>query len=202
MRASRNSRLKSTDFVSVKAATAIPVGNELLREALIQATLDPAIRGIDFIPTAASSGGVIALNTIVLRGDPGDRILDIVETRPLRSIDDEGSALLAVDHLGLPALTITAADIRREPRSANSSLVWGCRHRRVWISDRVRALEALADEGPMQLARLSAELRWSADPVASVLAMACIDLVELDLTSAPLGPTTIVRRRIAEGESR
>jgi hypothetical protein len=123
-----------------------------------------------------------------------------ISSRRVRS--GASTTLLAVDHLGLPPLTITAADLRREPRAANSSLVWGCRDRRIWISDRVRALEALTDEGPMQLARLSAELRWSADPVASVLAMACIDLVELDLTSAPLGPQTIVRRRITEGETR
>ena len=81
-------------------------------------------------------------------------------------------------------------------------MVWNCRYLRIQASDRVRVMQALNEDGPMPLIRLSAEVRWSIDPVAAVLAMACLDLVELDLTSIPLGPETVVRRRTAEGETR
>jgi len=202
MRASQNFRQRPNVFISAKAATAIPIAHELVRDALVQASLDPTVRSIEFIPTVAAFGDIIALNAIVLRGDAGSKVLDIVETRPLRSIDDEGLVLLAFDHLGLTAHTITAADLRRQPKAANSSLVWSCRYTRVPASDRVRVLQALGEDGPMPLAGLSAEVRWSVDPVAGVLALACLDLVELDLASIPLGPETVVRRRTPEGDAR
>jgi hypothetical protein len=202
MRNLQNFRQRPSLFTSAKTAAAIPVAHNLVRDALVQAALDPAIREIEFIPTVACHDKVVALAAIVFRGDAGSQVLDIPEVRPLRSVDDEGLALLAIDQLGLTALMMTAADIRRQPRAANSSLVWNCRHTRVQISDRVRVLQALSEDGPMPLARLSSEVRWGIDPVAAVLALACCDLVELDLTTIPVGPETAVRRRMGEGELR
>jgi hypothetical protein len=202
MRASQNAKPAKNVFIAAKAAAAVPWTHELVRCALIQASLDPAVRTIDFIPTVAAYGKIIELEAIVFRGDAGRQMLDIPELRRLRDIDDEGLALLASDQLRLTMLTLTAADLRREPRASNASLVWTCRHTGVRASDRVRALQTLSEDGPMPLSRLSAEVRWSADPVAAVLALACLDLVELDLTSIPLGPETVVRRRTAEGETR
>jgi hypothetical protein len=201
MRAS-NSKQRPNVFISAKAATAIPVAHQLVRDALIQAALDPEVRAIEFIPTVTAFEQIIALDAIVFRTADGRQVLDIPEARPLRSIDDEGLALLAADQLGLPALTITTADIRRQPRAANSSLVWNCRYLRIQASDRVRVMQALSEDGPMPLIRASAEVRWSIDPIAAVLGMACLDLVELDLASTPVGPETRVRRRMAEGETR
>lgn len=195
MRASQNFKPEKNVFIAAKAAVAIPWAHELVRDALVQAALDPAVRAIDFVPTVAAYGHVFALNAVVVRRDDGSRILDVVEARPLRGIDDEGLALLAADKLGLPALTLTAADIHRQPKAANSSLVWNCRYLRIQATDRVRVLQALTEDGPMTLASLSAEVRWSIDPVAAVLGMACLDLVELDLTSIPLAPETVVQRR-------
>lgn len=202
MRASQNSKPAKNAFIAAKTVVAVPVVHDLVRCALIQASLDPSVRAIEFIPTAAAYGKIIELDAIVFRGDAGRQVLDIPEARPLRNIDDEGLALLASDQLGLSTLTLTAADLRRQPRASNSSMVWTCRHTPVRASDRVRALQALSEDGPMPLSRLSAELRWGADPVAAVLGMACLDLVELDLTSIHLGPETMVRRRVAEGEAR
>lgn len=200
MRASRHS--KPDVFIAAKTVAAVPVPHHLVGAALVQASLDPAVREIEFTQTVAAFGKVIELNAIVFRGDAGRQVLDIPELRPLRDIDDEGLALLVSDKLGFSPLTLTTADLRREPTASNCTLVWTCRHINVRASDRVRVLQALGEDGPMQLAPLSAELRWSNDPVAAVLAMACLDLVELDLMSIPLGPETVVRRRTAEGETR
>ena len=202
MRPLQNFRQRPSHFTSAKNAAAIPVAHNLVRDALVQAALDPAVREIEFIPTVVTFDKVVALDAIVFRSDAGRQVLDIPEVRPLRCIDDEGLALLAADQLGLPVLRLTAADIRRQPRAANSSMVWNCRHTRVQISDRVRLLQALSEDGPMPLARLSSEVRWGIDPVATVLAMACLDLVEIDLTTVPVGPESVVRRRMGEGETR
>jgi hypothetical protein len=199
MYASQHSKSPSV-FVAAKAATAIPVRHELVRHALVQAALDPAVRTIEFIPTVAAYGSVIEIDAIVLRGDDGGQVLDVVETRPVRSLDDEALALLAIDQLGLQTKTLSVVDIGREPRNANSRLVWACRHYRVSAGDRVRVLQVLAEEGDMTLARAAAQCRFAVDAVSAVLALACLDLVELDLTSMPLGPETRVRRRLPEGD--
>lgn len=173
MRESAVSKQRANIFVSAKTIREVPVAHELVRHALIQATLDPAVRAIEFLPTVTAFGHVIALDAIVLRGDAGDQILDVAETRPIRTLDDEGLALLAVDQLGLQKKTLSAVEIGSQPTAANSSLVWNCRYSRVQATDRVRVLQVLSEDGPIiPLARLSAEVRRSNDPVAAVLAMA------------------------------
>jgi hypothetical protein len=201
MYASQRSNKSPSVFVAAKAATAIPVAHELVRDALIQAALDPEIRAIEFIPTIAAYGEVIALDVIVLRGDDGSQVLDIAETRPVRSLDDEALALLAIDQLGLQTKTLSAVDIGRQPRAANSRLVWACRHYRVSAGDRVRVLQVLTEEGEMTLARAAAQCRFAVDAVAAVLALVCADLIEADLATLPLGPETRLRRRSTEGET-
>jgi len=202
MRASHKSNPPKNVFIAAKTLIAIPIVHDLVRVALVQASLDPAVRAIEFISTVAAYGKIVALNSIIFRHDAGRQVLDIPEARPLRAIDDEGLALLASDQLGLSTLTLTGDDLKRQPLASNTSTVWACRHTPIRANDRVRALQALSDDGPMQLGRLSAELRWSIDPVGAVLSLACLDLIELDLVSIPLGPETIVRRRVPEGENR
>jgi hypothetical protein len=202
MRASQNAQQTKSVFFSAKTVAAIPIAHDLSRIALIHASVDPAVRSIEFIPSVEAYGAVINLEAIVFRGEAGGQVLDIPELRPLRDIDDEGLALLVSDELGLSPLTLTAADLGREPRASNSALVWRYKHLPVSAQDRVRMLQMLGDDGPMQLGQLSAELRWSHDPVGAVLSMACSDRVELDLMSGHLGPETIVRRRMPEGANR
>ena len=122
-------------------------------------------------------------------------MLDVVPARPVRDVEDEGLALIALAELGLPAITLTAADIKREPRFANSNLVWSYRMRLVDIGLRMRILQILADDGPMALSRLLSAVWSDRDPSSAVMSLACADLIELDLVSRPLGPSTIVRAR-------
>jgi hypothetical protein len=63
---------------------------------------------------------------VVVRDD-GRFYLDVVEARPVRDVETEGLALIALDRLGLPPLTLHAADIRREPGFANAKTVWFCK---------------------------------------------------------------------------
>jgi hypothetical protein len=120
MRASQNFKRRPSVFISGMASVAIPVAHELVRDALVLEALDPEVRSIEFIPTVAAYGKVIALDVIVLRSAGGRQVLDIPEIRLTRSIDDEGLALLGAEKLGLSTLTMTVADIL----AADPDLVW------------------------------------------------------------------------------
>jgi hypothetical protein len=196
MRTSRIAQASaSTLFVSAKTSVAIPAAFPLVLDALVQASLDPSVRAIEFIPQARVAATQIDLNTIVIVRDDGRFYLDVVAGRPLRDDEDEGLALIALADLGLTPITLTATDIKREPRFANSRLVWSHRLCPVGFSMRMAVLQILSDDGPMALSRLLSSVRGDRDPSPAVLAMACSDLIELDLVSRPLGPDTIARAR-------
>jgi hypothetical protein len=90
---------------------------------------------------------------------------------------------------------LSAVDIQREPVFSNSRIVWSHRLHPVAIGMRLQILQILSDEGPMSLSGLLSAVRSERDPGAAVLALACADIVELDLKSIPLGPMTPVRCR-------
>jgi hypothetical protein len=182
-------------FTGAKTRGPIPAAHHLVHEALVQASLDPAARSIEHLPSAPFAGTTIALDAIVLTRGDGRFALDVAEARPLRDIDAEGLALLALQELGIPQLTLTGADIRAEPRFSNSRLVWSYRSTRVDVGLRLRILQTLHDEGAIRLGQLLATIRSPADPGPAVMALACADLLELDLSEAPLGPATTVRLR-------
>jgi hypothetical protein len=182
-------------FISSKTTTAIPTRCSLVRDALIQATLDASVRAIEFTASARVRSETVAIDAIVIVRDDGRWLLDVVPARPLRDVENEGLALLAADQLGLRTWTLTEADIRREPRFENARLVWGYRMAPVGIEMRMRILTMLRDDGPMSLGFLLQQLRGPRDPGRAVMALACSDLLELDLDMGPLGPATIVRCR-------
>jgi hypothetical protein len=182
-------------FVSAKTSTAIPAQSDLVRDSLIQATLDPSVRRIDFHAQARIYATHVDLNTIVIVRDDGRFWLDIIEARPARDSEDAPLASAALAALGLTPLTLAAVDIRRQPRLANAGLVWSHRLAPVGFSMRMAVLQILSDDGPMPLSRLLPAVRGDRDPIPPVLAMACSDLIEIDLVTRPLGPETIVRAR-------
>jgi hypothetical protein len=182
-------------FISAKTSTAIPARNALVRDALIQFSLDPQVRAIEFIPTTAVDATQVALKAIIIVRDDGRFYLDVVEARPVRDVETEGLALIALDRLDLKPITLTSADIKREPRFANARAVWAYRLHPVGISMRMKVLTLLQEDGPLPLGCLLKRINASRDPAPAVLAMACSDLIELDLLSQPLGPLTIARSR-------
>lgn len=182
-------------FSGAKARGPIPVRHAFVHEALIQASLDPAVRTIEHLPSAPFAGTAVALDAIVLSRDDGRFALDVAEARPLRDIDAEGLALLALQDLGISLLTLPAAEIWSEPRFSNCRLVWSYRAARVGVGLRLRILQALRDDGAMRLSDLLAAIRSPADPGPAAMALACADLIELDLREVPLGPSTMARLR-------
>ena len=183
-------------FISAKTSTAIPAKSQLVRDALIQATLDPSVRSIDYIAQARVASARVDLCAVVIGRDDGRFVLDVVEARPLRDMDAEGLEQIALRDLGLAPLTISRTDILREPRFTNSKLVWTHRLHPVGLSLRMKILGILNEDGPMTLARLLSSIRSDRDPSPAVMALACSDLIELDLITRPLGPATIARSRV------
>lgn len=196
MQNSRTAAAGANLFISAKTTTAIPARHQLVRDALIAASLDPSVRSIDYVASARVAAAAVKLDAIVIVRDDGRFGLDVVEARVLRDVDAEGLALIALRDLGLSPLTLTRADIQREPRFTNSKLVWSYRLCPVGITLRMRILGILGDDGPMTLARLLASIRSERDPNPAIMALACADLIELDLVTRPLGPQTIVRCRV------
>lgn len=186
----------SAQFVSVKCArAAIPVRHPLVLDALVQAALDPTVRSIDYMPVARTELATVKVDAIAIERDDGRFYLDVVEARPRRSISHRRMVAQALLDLGLRALVRTESDVLREPRCTNARTVWECAGRPIEIGLRLQVLGALTDDGAMPLADLLSRVRSNRDPAEAVLAMACADLIELDLVSAPLGPRTLTRLR-------
>jgi hypothetical protein len=182
-------------FVSQKSGKlAIPVRHHLLRDALAQAALDPAVRAIEYLP-AVQASRTTKVDAIVLDRVNGRHYLDIVEARPRQSIAQHLFVAQALLDLGLRPHARTEEDILREPHCTNVRTVWALVGHPVPVGLRLQVLGALTDDGAMALAELLSRLRCDRDPAPGVMALACLNLIELDLTSAPLGPATIVRLR-------
>jgi hypothetical protein len=181
-------------FLSAKTASPVPARHPALRLALVQASLDPAVRSISHVATAAVASAQVEIAAIVLSRDDGRFHLDVVEARRVRGIEDE-RLQIALRDLGLAPLVVTAGDLKAEPRCSNCDLVWSHRGRPVPIDLRLQILRLLVDDGPMPLDRLLRGVVSGRDPAAAVMSLACDDLLELDLESGPLGPSTLVRTR-------
>ncbi len=166
-----------------------------LRAALVQASLDPIVRSISHVAVADVGSAPVEVDAMVVVRDDGRFVLDVVPARQARKFDEEGLRGVALRGLGLASLVVTSDDLAAEPRRSNVDLVWSHRGRAVPIDLRLRILQILADDGPLPLGGLLQAVRSERDPAAAVLSLACDDLVELDLTSGPIGPATVVRTR-------
>ncbi|KRQ14678.1 hypothetical protein [Bradyrhizobium manausense] len=182
-------------FVSAKTATPIPARHPALRDALVQASLDPKVRSIAYLASANVASEQVELDAVIVQREDGPFLLDVIPARKIRDLEQEGLALIALSRLGLAPLTLTVEEIRLEPRFTNARLVWSYRGAHVPIGLRLSILQTLLDEGPMPLGELLKSIRSDRDPAPAVMALACVDLIILDLVSHPLGPCTMVRSR-------
>jgi hypothetical protein len=179
-------------FVSAKTANAIPARHPALRDALIQASLDPQVRSIAYVASTSVASGQVELNAVVMQRDGGRFLLDVVPARRIRDVGEKGLGQIVLSDLGLKQIILTAEEICREPRYTNARLVWSYRDIPVPVGLRMRILQMLLDEGPTPLGELLECIRSERDPAPAVMALACADLVYLDLALQPLSPTTAV----------
>ena len=180
-------------FISAKTTTTIPVRHPALRDALIQASLDPQVRSIDYVASAKVASVEVGLDTVVLQHEDGRYALDVVRARRIVDLDEGGLMLIALEELNLEPLVLTEEELNLEPRRTNAKLVWAYNGVTVPIGLRLRVQKVLLEEGPMALGQLLKSLGGEGDPAVAVMALACANLVCLDLITQPLGPTTLVR---------
>jgi hypothetical protein len=182
-------------FVSCKCETAIPIQQPLLRYALQQAALEPSVRAIRYRTGPNIECPRVSLHGVVL--DCADRqfLLRVYETRPQRSKDELTRLSYALERHGLHLLERGASDILREPLFSNSRAVWSYARYHVSVTDRLRIGLALEDGEPQSLVELEERARPTCDIFAAVCALACEDLVSINIHHDPLGPRTIVLRR-------
>ena len=106
----------------------------------------------------------------------------------MRSEDGNAPPAFRTDAPQFPQIVLTEADLRSEPRCSNTRLVWSYRRRRISAGLRFQITQTLREDGPMTLAKLMSAVRIQTKSAAAVFALACADLVELDLGAAPIGP--------------
>jgi hypothetical protein len=181
-------------FVSAKTATPIPARHQALREALVRASLDPAVRSISYLAAAHVASAPVELDAVTLIRDDGRFYLDVVPARRVRAVD-ENLFRIAMRERGLDPLVVTSDDLEAEPRRSNADLVWSYNGRFVPLDLRLGILQVLMDDGPLPLGRLLQRIRSDREPVAAIMSLACSDLLKIDLTSGPVGPATMVRSR-------
>jgi len=193
-------KANSNLFVGPKSLRAIPLNHPLTRDLLIQSTLDPTVRRIEYHSSLAVDDNIVPVDAIVLTRDDGRFAVDVVDARPQRDVDAEGLLLLAFERDCTALLQIATSDIRAEPLFSNAREVW--RHRDVTVNyeDRMQVLDALYAEGPFALGDLDRLVSTRADAMAVVFALACECTVELDLRH-DLGEHTIVRAGVGQARS-
>jgi len=156
---------------------------------------DAQVRSIGYVASAVIASRPIELDAVVVTRDDGRFVLDVVPCRRARNVEEERLTSIALAELGLAPIVLTEREIRREPRYANARLVWSYRHIPVSVGLRMCILQLLLDDGPMPLGEVLKSVRSDRDPTPAVMALACADLLVLDLVSQPLGPATIARSR-------
>ncbi|MGI3904011.1 MAG: hypothetical protein ACRYGP_01300 [Janthinobacterium lividum] len=169
-------------FVSAKTTAPVPVASRVAQLALIQATLDPDVIRID--PPIGNDGLTPSPIVAVLTGHDGPSALLI----------GDAPARLPSNHRDLRATIVDRAALLAEPIATDLRMIWSCATRWYAPGDQVRILQFLSDNGQASLIEAAQSATASVDGVATVLALACRGLVELDLSEGPLGPETRVRR--------
>jgi hypothetical protein len=182
---------RASSFRKKSGMLPIPVRHHLLWDALAQAALDPTVHSIEYLPAIQGSTAT-KVDAIVLDRDDGRYHLEIPEARPRQSIARTLIVAQVLLDLGLRPHVQTEGDILREPHYTNARTVWAHADHPVPVGLRLQVLGTLTDDGAMPLGEFLSRLRSDRDPAPSVMALACLNLIELDLTSAPLGPATIV----------
>lgn len=182
-------------FVGVKTATSIPFATALRRDILIQCSLDPRFSRIDYVPLSLVYGQAVRLDAVVLTlaQDGARYAVDVPDAQPLRDIDDEGLALLALGNMGIGCMRFVPEEVRREPRLSNSRSVWGCHGVAVAPDDRAAILELVAGRGAgVSIAEIGERLDLRVPALFAVGSLACDGAVSLDLSAAKFGIGSVV----------
>jgi hypothetical protein len=190
----RQSAARPSFFTGPKCSVAIPVKDALLLDALQQASLTPSVRSIGYRTGPQIECPPVSLAGVVLHREDGLFLLRVGE-RPQRSPDESARLAHVIECHGLRLLERDGPDLRREPVFSNARAVWSHAGRHVSLVDRLKIGLALEENGPQSIAELEKRARPACDLVGAVCALACENLLRLDIGTAYLGPRTVVLGR-------
>lgn len=188
----KKASFKTQLFVSAKSTVAIPIYNPLARDALIQASLDPAVSKIDFLSSANIRGQHVRLDAIVIHRDGAKYSLEIGSARQ-RDFDEEGLVLVAFSDLGIASLEQRAEEILQEPRLSNARAIWRNFKTEVSFADRAEIIGALETYGALSIRELHKVVQVSRPLTTLVYALACDGSIEIDISKRALSGRTVVR---------
>ncbi|WP_028133523.1 hypothetical protein [Bradyrhizobium japonicum] len=179
-------------FASFKTSRAIPCARPLRRDFMIQSTFDAGVRAIEYHPMVVLDDHVIRTDAVLVDRDDGRYVVDFVDARPPGDPEAAGLLQLGFEQDSSGILSVTTADVGREPLLSAAREVW--RHSTIAVSagDRAQVLEALEQEGPIPLRAFAGLVATRRYPIEVVYALACEGSVGIDLTCG-LDARAIVR---------
>lgn len=194
----RNSQLLDTTiaptfFTAPKCKVAVPVRDPLLRDALLQASLTPAVRAISYRAPDLHGAEPSIAGAILDRID-GSFLLAVCPARPWRSDEELARITALLEGEGLRLLVREASDITRDPLFSNARLVWSHARYTIPLHDRLKIAAALA-EGDRSIVEIEEYARPNCDVLAAICALAFENVVEFNNADDPLTPHTIVHSR-------
>lgn len=175
-------------FASPKTTNLISVPSEILRQALVRQTLDPTVEVIEYVPHVMLRGRETQLAAIVLVKESGNYAIDIPNHYPVALSDGD------LGELRLSRLLLTRAEILRDPIAANARRVWSMRNHRVPVYARMQIMNVLEKKNAVPVGEILNSLSRGYDGLASLLSLACANIVVLDISSRMLSDDTIVQR--------
>lgn len=178
-----------------KARSAIPAAKPAQRDLVIQSVLDPSVRSVEFLHRVVHDGHAVETRSIVVRRDDGDYLMEVAGLAPTRDPVQDRILDLGLEASGIRRMKVSPETLRREPRYSNARLIWQHRETAVPGRDRERIVHYLAETGPRTLGMLMVDVATAIDLVTAVCALACDDIVDIDIDTVPLGHETIVRLR-------
>jgi hypothetical protein len=180
-------------FTGPKCRVAIPIYDDpLLLDALQQASLAFSVRSISYRTGPQIECPGVSLAGPVVHREDGMFLLRVSEKRPQRGSDESARLAHVIECHGLRLLERDGPDVRREPVFSNARAVWSHAGRPVSPMDRWKIGLALEENGPQSIAELDERARPVCDLVGAVCALACENLLRLDIGAAHLGPRTLV----------
>jgi hypothetical protein len=178
--------------ISRKTTGAIPAHSPFARDLVVQSVLDPGVRRVEFLNQIVHDGVAVATRSIVVTRDDKRFLVDLVGSHSGRTPGQQQIVDLGLEALGIERIKVSPGAIKREPRHSNARLIWQHRGTAVSARDRSRIISYLSEHGPLVIGRLETDVDISIDMTTAVCALACDDLLEIDLDAAPLGRGTRV----------
>lgn len=184
--------VRSPSFVGAKVRGAIPLTGGYPVDALIQASLDPDVRLIEYVPTVQFREYLLRLDGVVItRIGAGRSLLYVAGPGYSRDLDEMGSTLIALESAGIGWTEIEMSRVLSEPARGDFRTVWGCRHVPVGEETLMAVSEDLDRRRAWSLGELASRID-AGSSIETIYSLACSDKLALDISNGPLSLDSIV----------